>query len=359
MASKKGAAEAAPVSSVDGIIDHLKKTSPAYVCRMTEAGSVITVPKFLSTGLPSVDYILGGGIPAGRFTELFSKGEGVGKTSLAAMCMAEMQRQGGTVVFIDTEKGLTDERLVTFGVNPENIIWVEPLHIENACQTIEQILDHVNKNKEAQGKVLVVWDSLTATSSKQEVESDYGDITVASSARALSASIKKLKDVMAHSECYIIGITQTRQNIGGGPFAEQHQAAGGLGVKYYAAQRIVMYRGQSSWLKEGTQRVGVKVSMHTEKSRLAAPYRKAEAHLLFETGYDRWKSLFDLLLLLNVVEQSAGYYTIIGREKSFRQAEFQEVLAELEAKDKLTIVERLKAAKITLPAIQYFIPEAE
>lgn len=357
MANKKGAAEAAPASSVSGIIDHLKKTSAANVCRMTEAGSMVTVPKFLSTGLPTIDSMLGGGIPAGRVTELYSKGEGIGKSTLAAMVMAEMQRQGGDVMLMDTEHGFIEDRLRIFGVNPEEIIWVRPKHIEHACGIISQTLEFMKKKEGS--KLLIVWDSLTGTPSKSEVEADYEDKTVAASARALSSCLKTLKDEVAESECYVIGIVQTRENIGGGPFSEKHQATGGMGVKYYAGQRVVMYRGANAWIKDGPQKVGFKVTMHTEKSRVASPFQKAEATLIFASGYDRWKSLFDLMLHLNLIEQKGGYYEMPGHPKAFRQNDFEEVLTGLAEEDKVVIVGALKSARLTLPAIQYFIPEAE
>lgn len=356
MANKKGAGKTASRSSVTDVVSHLAKNNPATVTRMTETGSIITVPKFLSTGLPTIDHMLGGGIPAGRITEMFSKGEGVGKSSLAAGLMAEMQRKGGTVLLMDTEHGFTEDRLRTFGVDPEEVVFVEPTHIENACQVISDTIKYLKQNDEKSDKMLIVWDSVTGTVSKQEAEAEYDDLQVASSARALSTVIKKLKDEIAKSEVYVVGIVQTRQNIGGGPFAEKHQAAGGNAIKYYAGQRIVMYKAAQSRIKNGTDTVGVKVSMHTEKSRVAAPFQKAVAALLFEEGWDRWKSLFDLLLKLKVVKQKGGYYEIEGHPKSFRQGDFEDVLVGLNTGPKSEIKEKLRDARLTESAIEYFLP---
>jgi recombination protein RecA len=301
--------------------------------------------------------MLGGGVPAGRITELFSKGEGVGKSSLAAMLMAEMQRRGGTVLLMDTEHGFTEERLRVFGVDPEEVIMVEPTHIENACQVISDTIKYLKQNDEQSDKMLIVWDSVTGTVSKQEAEAEYEDIQVASSARALSTVIKKLKDEVAKTETYVVCIVQTRQNIGGGPFSEKHQAAGGNAIKYYAGQRVVMYKGAANKIKEaGGQHVGTKVSMHTEKSRLAAPFQKAEAALFFTEGWDRWKSLFDLLLKLKVVKQKGGYYEIEGHSKSFRQGDFEKVLEGLPVGAKSDIKEVLRDARLTEEAIEYFLP---
>jgi len=353
--TEQGAATAAPSSSITDIISHLQKTSNAHVTRMVDNDSVITTPKFLSTGLPTIDYMLGGGIPAGRITELFSKGEGMGKSSLAAMLMAQMQLKGGTVLLMDTEHGFTIDRLKLFGVNPEEVIYVEPQHIEGACQIIADTIKHLKLRGDDLNKMLIVWDSVTGTSSKAESEADYGDIQVASAPRALSASLKKLKDDIAKSECYVVMITQTRQTIGGGPFAEKHQSTGGLALKYYAGARLVLYRDVGSWIKNGNDKLGIKVSMMTEKSRMSAPYQKAEACLLFDKGYDRWKSFFDLLLVIGIMQQKGGFYEIEGLAKSFRQNDFVETFKALPNKE--DFVERLRVAKLTDEAIRYFIPE--
>ncbi len=84
--SSKGAPSGAPVSSslsgtviMKALQARMSKSSNAEISIMGEDGSVITTPKFLSTGHPGLDSILGGGIPAGRIAEIYSKNEGEGK----------------------------------------------------------------------------------------------------------------------------------------------------------------------------------------------------------------------------------------------------------------------------------------
>lgn len=357
--TEEGAVPAAPASSdiTLDIVEHLQKSDNAHVTTMGENSSVIIRPKFLSTGLPSIDCILGGGLAAGRITELYSKGEGIGKSSLAAMFMCEMQRQGGHVILMDTEHGFTDERLRMFGVDPNKIVYVEPDHIEAACQVISGTIKYLKNKGQQNAKVLVVWDSLTGTQSKQSFEADYGDLQVASAARAYSQALLKLKDELAKSEIYVVLINQTRQNIGGSPFAEKHQTSGGMAVKYYAGVRLVMYRGANSWIKEGSQRLGFKVSMHTEKSRIAAPFKAADAVLLFDQGYDRWRSLFDLMVTVGLIEPAGARYNMVGLEKSFYMKDFEEALASLSDDEKESVINILREkGKLTDPVIEYFFP---
>jgi recombination protein RecA len=349
----EGAEKSAPSSlGVDDIISHLQKHGSGYTTRMTDEKSVITIPKFLSTGLPNIDHMLGGGIPAGRITELFSKGEGVGKSSFAAHIIAEMQRQGGKVILMDTEHGLTEERMRTLGVDPEEIIYDQPDHIQGACANISQVIRLMKEANDEKG-LLIVWDSVTGTSSKGEFEASYEDILIASGARAWSASLRKLKDELARSEIYCIMVAQTRTNIGQ-MYGDKQQSTGGMGLKYYSGQRIVMTRGAGAWLKNGPQKVGFKVTMETEKSRLAAPYQKAVASLIFTKGYDRWKSLFDLLLKLEVLIQNGAWYELDGVEKSFQMKDFKKVIEALDTTQKEALTTLLLSASVNVETVKYF-----
>jgi len=356
--SGKGAGKPAPVSSQEtdftlDVVGHLQGINDSHVSIMTDDDSVVTVPKFLPTGLPNIDLMMGGGIPAGRITELFSKGEGLGKSSLAARLMAEMQSRGGTVLLMDTEHGFTKKRLEEFGVDPTKVVWVKPPHIEAGCQIIDKLLKHLKENPERGDKVLVIWDSIAASPSKSEYEADYGDIQVASAARAWSVSIKKLKDAVAKSECYVVFINQTRTNIGV-MFGEKQQSTGGIGIKYYAGCRLVLYRGKGAWLKSGTERKGFLVTMEMEKSRLAAPFQKAVVPLIFETGWDHWKSLFDLLLKLEWVTQSGAYYKLRGVDKSFQQKGFPKAFKSLDKPAREELITDLETHFIDRATIEVF-----
>jgi len=361
---KDGVPSGTPVSPPEDdtitldIVEHLQGLDDAHVSTMGKNKSVIINPKFLSTGLPSIDHMLGGGLAAGRITELWSKGEGLGKSSLAAHCMAEMQRQGGEVMLMDTEHGFTGDRLRTLGVDPDEVAYVQPDHIEAACKVISGTIKYMAGQKTAP-KLLIVWDSLTGTQSKQGFDADYDQILMAAAARSWSAVLLKLKDELAKSEIYVVMINQTRENIGGGAFAEKHKSTGGMAMKYYAAVRLVLSRGANAWIKEGSQRIGFKVNMHTEKSRLAAPYRTGQAVLMFEDGFDRHKSLFDLLLTLKLIKPAGARYEMRGLDKSFYAKDFEKALAALPKDVEQKIINVLKEdGKLTLPVVRYFFPNA-
>jgi len=344
------------------IVKHLQKKGAAHTTVLSDDNSPVLRPKFLSTQLYTVDRMLGGGIPAGRLTELYSRTEGVGKSTLSAHLMAEMQRIGGVVVLMDTERGFTVERLKELGVDPDKIVFVEPDYIEQACETISQVMQYQDETDGTGGKILVIWDSVTATSSKAEFEANYGDLQVASAARAWSSSLRKLKDELAHHECYVVLLNQTRENIGA-MWGDKRITTGGHGIKFYASCRLKMDVKANAKLKEGTELVGKKITMWTEKNRMAAPYQETTASLFYKHGFDILRSLFDLLVELEVVVRKGAWYSIAGFNKpdgtprSFQTKEFKEVLEEVRKDKKLSgvIIDKLKSVHITDAAIsRYF-----
>ena len=362
---KKEAVKTTESTATLDIIKHLQKKSNSHVSMLSEEGNYVLKPKFLSTQLYTVDRMLGGGVPAGRLTELYSRTEGCGKSTLAAHLMAEMQRQGGTVVLMDTERGFTTQRLRDLGVDPDNVIFVEPNYIEEACETISEVLQYLDENPGGAGKVLVIWDSVTATSSKAEYEANYGDLQMASAARAWSSSLRKLKDELAHHDCYVVLLNQTRENIGA-MWGDKRITTGGHGIKFYSSCRLKMDVKANAKIKEGTTLLGKKITMWTEKNRLASPYQETTASLYYKHGFDIMRSFLDLLIELKVVERKGAWYAIEGFNKSdgtprsFQTKEFKEVLEEIKKDEDLVdrLVTELKKANITLAAIQRYFPDA-
>jgi recombination protein RecA len=339
------------------LVKYLQSESDVDVGILGDDTGVIANPKFLPTGLPIIDHMLGGGIPAGRLTELFSKGQGLGKSSLVARLMVEMQAQGGEVILMDTEHGFTNERLEQLGVDLNRVIKVQPEYIEQGASEIKKILKFLKNSKtKREDKTLIVWDSITASPSKQEFEAEYGDMQIASAARAWSSIIKILKDQVARSEVYIVLVNQTRTNIMQ-MFGEKQKSTGGIAIKYYVGASLVLSRGANAWLKEGPQRVGFKVTMMTEKSRVAAPYRVAEAHFLFDSGYDRWRALFDLLIKLHIIKVNGAWYELSGVSKSFQAKQFETVITSLSDPFRKEVIEALREARITPEGIAYFFPD--
>jgi len=96
---------------------------------------VLVIP----TGAISLDIALGvGGIPRGRVTEIFGP-EASGKTTLALHILAESQKQGGQVAFIDAEHAIDPNYAKKLGVNIEDMLVSQPDNGEQALEIAESL----------------------------------------------------------------------------------------------------------------------------------------------------------------------------------------------------------------------------
>ena len=94
----------------------------------------------ISTGSLGLDLALGvGGVPRGRIIEVFGP-ESSGKTTLALHILAEAQKKGGEVAFIDVEHALDPAYAEALGVNIDELLVCQPDTGEQAMEICEALV---------------------------------------------------------------------------------------------------------------------------------------------------------------------------------------------------------------------------
>ncbi|MDW8364545.1 MAG: ATPase domain-containing protein, partial [Abditibacteriales bacterium] len=137
------------------------------------------------TGSLALDIALGiGGIPRGRIVEVFGP-EGSGKTTLTLHVLAEAQRQGGTVAFIDVEHALDPAYARNIGLDIDNVYVSQP-------DTGEEALDIADTLVRSGAIDAVVVDSVAALVPRAELEGEMGDPQMGMQARLMSQALRKL-----------------------------------------------------------------------------------------------------------------------------------------------------------------------
>ena len=85
------------------------------------------VPRLLrpvaSTGIPSIDELLEGGLPLGAITEMVGP-ECSGRTSLALSFVSQMTRTGKVCAWIDVSNALDPESAAATGIDLSRLLWV-------------------------------------------------------------------------------------------------------------------------------------------------------------------------------------------------------------------------------------------
>ncbi|MGH2819909.1 MAG: intein-containing recombinase RecA, partial [Actinomycetota bacterium] len=128
-------------------------------------------------------------------------------TTVSLHVIAEAQKAGGLVSFIDAEHALDPSYAKALGLNIDDLLVSQP-------DTGEQALEICDTLIRSGALDVIVIDSVAALVPRAEIEGEMGDAHVGLQARLMSQALRKLAGSVNRSKTILIFINQLREMVG-------------------------------------------------------------------------------------------------------------------------------------------------
>lgn len=230
---------------------------------------------FVSTGLPQLDRICGGGIPLKRVT-IISGPPSQGKSTIALMALAHAQKEGFKTVVLDTEYSADLAYYERCGVDLDELDLEQPEYAEAGLDALE---DYFRKNK----RVIGLIDSVGGLLPRQEQEKTSSERTIGAQASLVARFIRKIVPILAMNDSALICVTHEFTNILSGKI----EASGGMKLSYHASLHFRLKPKFGVVLKQGEKHVGKVVVAEIKKTKVGnTEKQEADLQFIYDSGFN-------------------------------------------------------------------------
>lgn len=276
------------------------------------------VSELLPTGCLALDALMGGGIPVGRIVEIFgdaSSGKSLVAEQVAAL-VQQVYKDEAEVLYMDSETAVSITMMRKIGVDVDKLMYATPKVVEDVFDMIAAAIDNKDPNK----LLFIVWDSIAATSTRNEMEGAVGKHMMGEHARLISQGLRKLSKDIAQQRVACLFLNQMKHKLGV-VFGDDATTFGGDAVEFYSTVRIKLGRGSKIRTKDKKKVIGMITRATCVKNKVANPFMEATLPIYFGSGIDDRLAAYDFLVDYGFMVADGNYkqITIGGKENKVQR----------------------------------------
>lgn len=287
---------------VKDILAKLKKNNGADSVQLLGDTVGVEGIQRISTGCYSLDKAIGGGVPIGRIIEIFGP-ESSGKSTLCLEIIAQFQKQGKIVGYIDTQFSFDPMYAKSLGVDLDSIILAQPNSGEQAFNIALDMIEN--------GVELLIMDSVAAIVPLAEQEGSMEDQQMGAQARLIGKGLRKITGPVAKHNATFLVTNQLRSKIGV-MFGNPQTTPGGRALPYFCSVRISLNGGSAGEKNADGERITKVVKATVVKNKTYPPFKTAEFSIKFGTGIDKVESLVQGAIDNGIFEKSGAWIKLYG-----------------------------------------------
>lgn len=266
------------------------------------------------------------GFPVGRITTV-SGDSGTGKTLIAAKAAANAQKEGYTVIVVDTEFAWDVNNVTSLGVDPEEVVIFNIGTAEEFKALTSKIIDLVkdtgvvvgkdefNNDVYEYDKFFLIVDSLGALGTERERDNALVDnfaVDMGYRAQVIKSGLRILTNNIGTCKIPTLITNQVYDDPNNSKAAIKN-VSGGKSVTYQPAVMVQFNMSRVS-AKKGTESDvlgvsynGTMIKARTTKNRYMRSFLAVEMLIDFNTGLSKYSGMFDIALKLGIIEGSRTY----------------------------------------------------
>lgn len=319
---KAAAKKPAPKIKKDPIAEYqaaVKTQGIATISTLAQDECVTNITGRVSTGSMALDKALsnpgepeewGGGFPLSRVVEIYGPPH-IGKSTTLDQGFAAVQRMGGMGILADTETSRDRTYMAKLGVDLDKLQYAQ---FEDWQSSVEDVLQFVCdsidwwRRHSPETPVLIGWDALGGTATKDELEKGFAGEKrhePAAAARAMARAARIVAPKLKGTRVGFVICNHQYQIVGARPGQKQKEAYGGEGTRHLASVRVQLYNG--GWIKATDGTIwGNQVMAKIVKNRLGAAWVEVSMAMLVGFGVDNVWTLHDDLSRSALVQTAQG-----------------------------------------------------